>query len=244
MATLKSLLGEALTPELEAKLPEETKKILDHEIYDYDGSNKGLKPMPQYRVDEILETEKNKNTDLTNQVKTLEDANAAFDKDLKALKKVAGDKEAAEQKIEEIENKRKEDAENWEREKETLAKNYAAKEKSLMLRQNLLDAKVEDTEAREILALRIEKQLGDKMEFDEKGVLKNKDEVLKPYKENPVTKTFFGETKKKGPEHREKEIEDEKENPFSKKYLNLTEQIRIKKEDPEKAAKLEAAARN
>jgi hypothetical protein len=69
---------------------------------------------------------------------------------------------------------------------------------------------------------------------------------MKPYKENPDYSGFIGKTVAIGQRHVQGEIdldaEAKSKNPWNKKNFNLTEQIRITKEDPTLAAKLKASA--
>lgn len=203
--TLLDLLGSALTDEVKAKLPPETVKQLEHSVYLYDGNNKGLEPLPKYRVDEMTTSLKGEVENLKNQVTTLEGTLGTRDKDLKDLKKAAEGNEALTKQIETLQSKSKEEKESWEQEKQSLIAKEALLKKSLTLKEHLLNAGVGDVEARDLLSKKFDVE---KLEFSEDGKIKGFEDLLKPIKENKAFAGMFGEIKFGGDEHAQGDVKD------------------------------------
>jgi hypothetical protein len=190
--TLKELLGDLFTTEIESKLSSFGIYVWDKE------KEKNLAPLPQYRVDEKLQSEQQKVKDLESQVSALEEKFTTADKDLKKLAKLAEGNEALTKQIEELQTKRKEDSDNWTKEKESLNQKYELDKKALHLKESLLNAGVGDPKARDILAKDFDLS---KLEIDSDGKIKGFEDMLKPLKENKAFAGMFGETKFEGTEH-------------------------------------------
>ena len=107
----------------------------------------------------------------------------------------------------------------------------------------MLNSGVEDAEARNLLAPKFAN-----IEVDDKGELKGFEEALKPIKENKAFTGMFGKIVITGAEHENGNDSNlgewSSKNPFSKATFNMTEQIKLRKEQPELAKKLMAAAVN
>jgi sulfur carrier protein ThiS len=154
--------------------------------------------IPKSKFDDERGQLKKQQTDLENQIKTLQEANSATDKELKKLAKAAEGNEALTKQIEELQTKRKEDSDNWTKEKEALNQKYELDKKALHLKENLLNAGVGDPKARDILAKDFDLS---KLEIDSDGKIKGFDDMLKPLKENKAFAGMFGETKFEGNPH-------------------------------------------
>jgi hypothetical protein len=163
------------------------------------------------------------------------------------LKKSAEGNTELVNQITELQNANKTQKENFEAEKANLAKKFLNDTKHLAILEDLGDAEVYDPKHRKTLAMLIENEVGlDKIELDEKGKWKNSAEVIKHYKEDKSYELMFGKTVARGQQHVEGDPDLDAEamskNPWNKKNFNLSEQIRITKEDPTLAIKLKASA--
>lgn len=214
MENLQDLLGADLHSQVMAKLGE--KKLLVD-----DG-----KMIPKHRLDELSDNLKAQKE----LVKSYEDKVKSLEQSAKGNDELTKQITTLQSQISEKQNE------------------YTAKEtrtrKTFAVKEGLLNAGVSDADARELLALKFD---ADKIELDEGGKVKGFDELVKPFKENATLKNLFGQKVMKGQEHQSGDNPEFGEyagdkNPFSKKSLNLTKQIEIKKANPELAKKLQAAA--
>jgi predicted transcriptional regulator len=214
MEQLKELLGEELYSQLVAKLGDK-KLVVD------DG-----KLIPKYRLDEVSE----KNKSLSEQLQK-------YEGDLKTLKQTASGNEELTKQISDLQKKMKEQQEEAE------AKMIREK-KSFALKDALRSAGVQDDDALDVLSKKFDV---DKIELDETGKPKGFDDAIKPLKEKPAFSAMFGKKQISGQEHQHGldpqlgEWAGDK-NPFSKKGLNITKQIELKRTNPDLASKLEKLA--
>jgi hypothetical protein len=231
---VKTKLGDKYTEEIGTLLGDE-KVLLDAKNF-----------VPLSKLEKESGLVKNLNEQLEAKEKTLQEIIAQRDKDFSKLKKEAeGNPELVKQFEEKIEAHKAE--------KETLkAQAEEAKAKSLndrihyILLTQLHDAGVNDPDARETFALKIERKAEGKLILDENEKIKSFDDHFKPIKENPAYASSIGTTVARGQRHNDGEndlnAEALSKNPWNKKNFNLTEQIRITKEDPTLAKKLKASA--
>jgi hypothetical protein len=212
---LKEILGDLFTADVEAKLTASGKKVLV--------DSKNFIPLEKYDA----EHEK---------VKALEERIIAYEADMKTLKKAAEGNADLQSQIATLQ-------ENHKTEKEALTKREKEIEKSFKIKEALLNSGVEDAEARNLLAPKFAN-----IEVDDKGELKGFEEALKPIKENKAFTGMFGKIVITGAEHENGNDSNlgewSSKNPFSKATFNMTEQIKLRKEQPELAKKLMAAAVN
>jgi hypothetical protein len=155
------------------------------------------------------------------------------DNQLKELKKSAAGNTDLQAEIQALQETNKQAKADFDKKEIQLKKDFAIKEA-------LLNAGVDDIEARNLLSPKFQT-----LELDSEGKLKGFDEALKPVKENKAFSAMFGKIVLEGNEHNQgnKDLgEWASKNPFSKKTLNIYEQIKLKREQPELAKKLEAAA--
>ena len=177
MEELKKLLGEELFNQIIEKVGTDKSLFLhkkDQKVIVDDGSL-----IPKDRFNEVIEQK--------NSYKTLAETN---EKALKELKKSAEGNTDLIKQIETLQTTTKQMKEDNEKNQLSLKKNLAVKEA-------LLNAGVQDSEARDLLSLKFNP---DKIELDEFGKLKNSEELIKPLKEGTL-KNLFGETKISGNEH-------------------------------------------
>ena len=234
-AVVKEKLGDLLTSDMEAKLGDE-KVLLDAKNF-----------VPLSKLEKESGLVKNLNEQLEAKEKTLQEIIAQRDKDFSKLKKEAeGDPELVKKFEEKIEAHKAEKAALIAQVEET-KKKFLNDTKHLAILEDLGDAEVYDPKHRKTLAMLIENEVGlDKIELDEKGKWKNSAEVIKHYKEDKSYELMFGKTVARGQQHVEGDPDLDAEamskNPWNKKNFNLSEQIRITKEDPTLAIKLKASA--
>ncbi len=245
--SLKDILGDFFTPEIETKLnsqPNVGIYIWDKEKDKSLDDKSKLEPLPKFRVNEMLETSKAKVTSLESQIETLTNQSKDYDKQLKDLKKAAEGNTELQSQIQALQDENKEKNSLLERTKEDFSKNEQKLVKTLKLKEHLLNSEVYDAQARDLLVKNFDIE---KLEIGEDGKIKGFDELLKPIKENKTFSGFFGKEIVQGNEHRNGgdafSKEWESKNPFSSKYFNLSEQIRLKREDPTLASKLEQLAK-
>jgi len=197
MATLKEVIGDLFTPEIEAKIGKTVVYLWNKE----DEKAKDQEPIPKFRVNEMLETSKSKAESLATQITTLETQAKDYDKQLKDLKKAAEGNTDLVKQITELQDGNKKQKEDFELEKVSLTKKELNSQKHLAILENLMDS-VYESDARKLLALKIETDLGiDKIEVDDKGKVKDFENILKPIKENKAFAPMFGETKARGQAH-------------------------------------------
>lgn len=210
---LKEILGDLFTPEIEAKITASGKKILV--------DDKNFVPLSKLDA-------------ANDKVKLYEERISEYDAQIKELKKAAVGNTDFLAQIQTLQDNNKQAKADFEKKELEIKKDFAIKEA-------LLNAGVDDIKARNLLAPEFRA-----LELDSDGNLKGFDEALKPIKENKAFSNMFGQIKMTGNEHQAGTNPDLGEwankNPFSKKSLNLTAQIKLKKEQPELAKKLEAAA--
>lgn len=213
MEKLKELFGEELFNQVKEKLGD--KLLFLHEanqkvIVD-DGTS-----IPKYRLDEVIGARDNAQKQIEQ-----------YEKEIKELKKNSVGNEELQKQIQTLQDGMKEMKSESEKEQARLKKSLAVKEM-------LLNNGVEDEQARDLLSKQFDV---DKIETDENGKVKHADELLKPIKENKAFTSLFGKVVLEGNEHQngtDPELgEYAKNNPFSKKTLNLSEQIKLIK-DPTK----------
>lgn len=198
MSTLKDLLGDKYTPEIEAAIGSKVVYIWNKE----DEKEKDKEPIPKHRVNEMIETLKAKNTDLENQVKTFETTLETKEKDLKDLKKKAEGNDDLTKQIDELQKNFKAEKEARETDKQTSAQKEMLLKKTLSLKEKLLNAGVSDAEAREVLARRFDVE---KLESDENGSIKDDafNSQLSPIKDNAAFASMFGTEVIAGQEHKD-----------------------------------------
>ncbi len=202
MSSLKDLLGDLYTPEIEAKIGQS-------QIYIWNKEKPETEPFPKFRVNEMTESLKTKNADLEGQIKNRDDAITERDKQLKDLKKAAEGHEGLQKTIEELQKSNKDQKDAFEQEKTNLANKEVEYKKSFAVKENLLNAGVSDPDARETLALKIRTSVGlDKIEVGEDGKIKGFDDMLKPMKENKAFAGFFGQEVIAGQKHQHGDISD------------------------------------
>jgi hypothetical protein len=231
MRPLKEILGDTIYSSIASKLGDMQAFVFgkDEKVLVDDGNL-----IPKYRLDE----QSTKIKDLSTQIEN-------YETELKDLKKSAtGNKELTE-KIEALQAEQK-------TLKEESAKKEVEFKKQFAIKEHLLNSGVNDPDAREMLATKIEKVIGglDKVEIDDKGQIKGFAETLKPIKENPAFLGMFGEIRHAGQEHGNGgnpplalgEYAGEK-NPFnSGKGRNIMLQVKLQKENSELAKRLQEAA--
>lgn len=214
MEELKDILGEELHAQVIAKLGDK-KVVVDTGNF-----------IPKHRFDEKIE-----------EVKSLKALKEKYEADINALKPLVDGNATLSKQVSDM------DASLKKMEADTKATQLKV-QKAFAVKEALMNAGVENPEARELLSLKFDV---DKIELDEKGQPKGFDEALKPMKENTAFKGLFGTKKMKGQEHQEGEVdlslgEYAKNNPFSKATLNITKQIELKRTNPALYAKLQASA--
>lgn len=222
MKTLLELLGQDLLDQVTAKLG-------DVQIFLHEKDQKVIiddgKLVPIYRIEE-----------LSSQKRALTEQLEKAEKDLKDLKKLSTGNEELTNKITALQDENK-------HVKDEAAKSELKMKKALAVKESLMNAGVSDPDARDLLLSKFDVET---LELDEAGKVKDFDAKLKPIKENKVLGRLFGEIKNVGDEHQTgiQLGEWATKNPFSKKTLNITEQIRLLREDKELAEKLKLAAIN
>jgi len=174
---LKEQLGEELFNQVTAKL--NGKQLFIHEASQKVIIDDGTL-IPKYRLDEVIE----KNKNLSAQIEQ-------SDKDLKELKKAAVGNTDLTSQIDVLQKNSKEQKDQFEKKELEIKKSFAVKE-------SLLNAGVGNSDARELLSHKFDIA---KIEIGEDGKIKGFDEMLKPIKENKVFSGMFGETKMAGQEH-------------------------------------------
>lgn len=214
MQELKEILGEELFTQVSTKLGDK-KLILDNGNF-----------IPKHRFDEV-----------STKVSSLQEVIKKNEDDLKALKKSAEGNEELTKQISELQKQNKE-------QEKVFTEKELKQKKLFAVKESLLDAGVSDAEARDVL---IHKFDIEKLELDDKGKPKGFDELIKPLKENPSFKGMFGEEKFSGQQHQTGKLDASlgewaSKNPFSKATMNLTQQIELRRTNPELAKKLELAA--
>jgi hypothetical protein len=179
--------------------------------------------IPKHRFDEV-NAEK----------KSLEAQVTKSETDMAALKDKAKGNEALTAQIEKLQADGVTAKTEYEK---TLAQN----KKSIAVEKALFAAGAVDDVARELIIGKIDMS---KVELDDKGNVKDFDATVKPFKENKVTAALFAKTRIEGEEPGEGETgKPGVKNPFKKgENFNLTEQIKIQRENPALAAKLRAQA--
>lgn len=168
MDKLKELLGEELYNSLVAKLGN-TKLVID------DG-----KLIPKHRLDEVL-TEK----------KTLEDAVAKHESDLKTLKEQAVGNDKLLAKITTLEAER-------DTAKSEALKTQTYTKKAFALNVDLFEAGVTSERGRKLLAKEFDI---DKLELTDDGKVKNFAESFKPIREDKAFSSLIGNSRIEGTEH-------------------------------------------
>jgi hypothetical protein len=232
---VKAKLGELYLPEFDAKLGDE-KVLLDAKNFVNLSKLEKANGIIKSLNDQILENEK-----------TLQETIAQRDKDLAKLKKAAEGNPELIKSFEDQIAANKADNETLKTQKDALEQKRIEDKKHYALIEGLSGFEVHELEHRRLLALDIKTKLGmDKLELDEKEQIKNIAEIVKPYQENKLYDGFFGKTIVEGNEHHnggDVELgEWVNKNPYDKKTLNLSEQIRLEREDKTLADKLKKTA--
>lgn len=214
MEDLKGLVGEELFAQIQAKLGDK-KLLID------DG-----KMIPKHRLDEVSDN-----------LKAQKELNKTYEDQVKQLKESVAGNEGLTKQIGDLQKQVKEQQTNSDAKVIKTQKSFAIKE-------GLLNAGVADSDARDLLSFKFDI---DKVELDESGKVKGFDEMVKPLKENTSLKNLFGQIKMIGQDHQTGDSPNLGEyagdkNPFSKKGLNLTKQIELKRNNPKLAAQLEESA--
>jgi len=203
---LKDILGDLYTTEIAAKLPDN----LVVNVWDKtDDKQKDQEPIPKFRVNEMIESAKGKAAGLETEIVTykeqitaLEDRLKEGEKNLKELSKKAEGNEELTKEIDSLKAKAKEDSDSWATEKtekeEAMTKTIALNEKSLKLKESLMNAGVGDPDARNLLSKNFDL---DSLEIEGESI-KGFDDLLKPIKENKAFAGMFGVTKVIGEDHK------------------------------------------
>ncbi len=190
MGSLKELLADLYTPEIEAKIGQ-------NQIYIWSKDKADTEPIPKFRVNEMLETSKNKVTDLEKQVASLEESLGGRDKQLKDLKKAAEGNTDLQKTIEDLQKTNKEQRDSFDLERQNLKAKEVAMNKTFAIKEGLLNAGVVDPEARDLLSKKFDIN---KIEIED-GKVKGFEDMLKPIKENKAFAGFFGEEVIAGQQH-------------------------------------------
>lgn len=175
MEKLLELLGQELFDQVKSKLGEDNLVFVhnkDQKVIIDDG-----KLIPKSRLDEVIQQKNQLVADL-----------AARDEQLKTLKKEASGNKELQDKITELQNENKTAKENYEKAETQLKKQLAVKEA-------LLDAGVEDPEARDLL---LNKFKLDDLKINPDGKIDKFEELVKPIKENATLSNLFGTSKAAG----------------------------------------------
>jgi hypothetical protein len=184
MEAIKTLLGDELFAQVEGKLA--GKKL----IFD-DGTL-----IPKHRLDEVI-----------GQRDTFKVLSEQSEKDLKSLKTAARGNEELTAKIESLQEANK-------AAKSEADANALKLQKSFAVKEALMNAGVKDSEARDLLTIK----LGE-VELNADGTVKRFTELLKPIRDNATLAALFGETKHAGQQH----SDGDNPAPLSQLEQNLTE---------------------
>jgi hypothetical protein len=197
--TLKEVLGDLFTSEVETKLG-------NSQVYVWDKDKPDTEPIPKFRVGEMTESLKAKTVTFETQIKSLEETISQRDRDLKDLKKSAEGNAELIKQIDDLQKASKEAKENFEKEKESFTKQEAKLKKTLILKEHLLNAQVFDADARELLTKNFDV---DKLDISEDGKIKGFDDLLKPIKENKAFAAMFGKEIIAGQQHNHGHVDNE-----------------------------------
>lgn len=177
---LKDLVGEELAAKLSAMTDETVKQVISKLTTTklMVGDSKTLIPIHEFN-------EKN------DALKVSKELNKKYETDLEDLKQKAAGSVTLQQQITELQNANKTAKAEFDLNQSKLKKSFAVK-------TALLNAGVNDEEARNLLSLKFDI---DKIELDDKGEVKGIVDILKPMKENPSFKGMFGTVRMQGQEH-------------------------------------------
>jgi hypothetical protein len=179
---LKELVGEELAGKLSAMTDETVKsaitKLTTSKLMI--GDSKTLIPIHEFN-------EKNE------ALKVSKELVRKYETDLEDLKQKAAGSVTLQQQITELQSANKAAKTEFDASQIKLKKTFAVK-------TALLNAGVNDEEARNLLSLKFDIE---KIELDDKGEVKGIVDILKPMKENPSFKGMFGTVRMQGQEHRD-----------------------------------------
>lgn len=164
--TLKEVLGELYTPEIDSVLKDKEFVLKDENM------------IPKHRLDEVI-----------SQKKELEKQIEQHSAELSQLKESAGASEELKAKITELEEQNKATKKEREEAEINLRNDF-------ILTEKLIDAGIHEKEAREIIKAKIK----DQVTFKDESVI-GFDDVVNPYKDNPLYKHWFGQETIQGQEH-------------------------------------------